>query len=167
MGVESKGKLRDSSPQTIDYCQMDLVTRGVLTMKRSIGLLVLAAAVLAALTSGAFAGGIRDGSLSAFSNGTGIVVRWVSMDERDVEGYLVERKAGTDGPFVQLTFPHLSCRGTGASYEFVDNSAFRVTDNFYQYRVTVVGNGTSYYVTVNHRVSSVRRTWGSIKAMFR
>jgi hypothetical protein len=142
------------------------VDKGVNTMKTSSRLLGIVAALLV-LSQGALAGGIRDGSLSAFSNGSGIVVRWVSEDERDVEGYMVERKAGADGPFVQLTFPFVSCKGTGANYEFVDNSAFRVTDNFYQYKVTLVGNGTTYYVTVNHRVSSVRRTWGSIKAMFR
>lgn len=113
------------------------------------------------------AGVIRDGSLSAFSNGTGIVVRWVSDDEADVQGYIIERKAGTDGPFVRLTFPSLACKGSGSSYEYVDNSAFRVDDNIYQYRITAVGNGAAFYVTVNHRVSSVRRTWGSIKAMFR
>jgi hypothetical protein len=135
-------------------------------MKTSSRLAVILVALIV-MTQGVFAGGIRDGSLSASSNGTGVVLRWVSAEENGVEGYMVERKAGSDGPFVQLTFPFLSCKGSGSSYEFVDNSAFRVTDNFYQYKVTLIGNGSSYYVTVNHRVNSVRRTWGSIKAMFR
>jgi len=127
-------------------------------------LVVLFISVLVACAN---AGGIKDGTLSAYSNGSSIVVRWVSDDERDVRGYMVERRAGVDGPFIQLTDPLLAPRGNGASYEYVDESVFRVNDNLYQYRVTCVGSGVTYYVTVNHRVSSVRRTWGSIKAMFR
>jgi len=126
-----------------------------------IALLLLAAA------SAAIAGGIKDGTLSAYSNGTNIVVRWMSESELDVRGFQVERRAGVDGPFILLTTPFIPAKGDGTTYEFVDNAAYRINDNLYQYRVTAVGNGSTYYVTVNHRVSSVRRTWGSIKAMFR
>jgi hypothetical protein len=121
--------------------------------------------------SAAIAGGIKDGSLSAYSNGTNITVRWTSDSEIDVYGYRVERRAGPEGsPFVALTTSNIPPRGDGSLYEFLDNAAYRVTDNIYVYRVTAVipGNrSVAYYVTVNHRVSSVRRTWGSIKAMFR
>lgn len=133
-----------------------------------LGRVLLVVLIACGAVSAALAGGIKDGSLSAYSNGTTILVRWISDDENDVRGFMVERRAGTDDrPFVQLTNPYLPCKGSGSSYEFVDNAAFRVTDNLYQYRITAVGNGSTYYVTVNHRVSSVRRTWGSIKAMFR
>jgi hypothetical protein len=113
----------------------------------------------------AVAGGIRDGSLSASSNGSTIVVRWTSDDETSVTGFIIERKAGMDGPFVQLAA--LSTRGNGAAYEYVDNSAFRTTDTIYQYRITAVGTSAVYYVSVRHIVNDVKRTWGSIKAMFR
>ena len=128
---------------------------------------ILVVLFISVLVAGAYAGGIKDGSLSAYSNGSSIVLRWVSDDEREVRGYMVERRAGVDGPFIQLTDPFLVSRGNGASYEYTDDAVFRVNDNLYQYRLTCVGNGVTYYVTVNHRVSSVRRTWGSIKAMFR
>ena len=127
----------------------------------------LIAVVALSAFSLAFAGGIKDGTLSAYSNGTTIVVRWISETELDVRGFQVERRAGTDGPFILLTAPYIPAKGDGSTYEFVDNAAYRVTDNLYQYRITAVGNNATYYVTVNHRVSSVRRTWGSIKAMFR
>ncbi len=132
-------------------------------MKRALGVVLF----VILLVASAYAGGIKDGSLSAYSNGSSIVVRWISDDEHDVRGYMIERRAGVDGPFVQLTDPYLAPRGSGVSYEYVDNSVFRVNDNFFQYRITTVGNGVTYYVMVNYRVSSVRRTWGSIKAMFR
>jgi hypothetical protein len=122
--------------------------------------------------SAALAGGIKDGSLSAYSNGTNIIVRWSSESETDVWGYRVERRAGPEGsPFVQLTSSDIAPRGDGSLYEFVDNAAYRVTDNIYVYRITAIVPGNrsiAYYVTVNHRVSSIsKRTWGSIKAMFR
>lgn len=137
-------------------------------MSRHIGGIALC--IMIAVSS-ALAGGIKDGSLSAYSNGTNIVVRWSSDSEADVYGYRIERRAGPEGsPFVLLTTSDIAPRGDGALYEFTDNAAYRVTDNIYVYRVTAVipGNRSiAYYVTVNHRVSSVRRTWGSIKAMFR
>jgi hypothetical protein len=116
----------------------------------------------------AYAGsGIKDGTLSAYSNGNAIVIRWVSEDEKDVRGFSVERRAGANGGYVMLTTPHIPAKGNGSPYEFIDNSAFRTSDNIYQYRIIAVGNGSVYHVTVSHHVSSVKRTWGSIKAMFR
>jgi hypothetical protein len=130
--------------------------------------LCLFGALIVALAGVANAGsGIKDGTLSAYSNGNAIVIRWVSEDEKDVRGFSVERRAGANGSFVMLTTPHIPAKGNGSPYEFIDNSAFRTTDNIYQYRITAVGNGSVYHVTVSHHVSSVKRTWGSIKAMFR
>jgi len=133
-------------------------------MPHRLALLILVFVVGA---STAFSGAIKDGTLSAYSNGTNIIVRWVSENENGVRGYAIERKAGMDGPFIMLTIEPLACKGNNEAYEFLDQSAFRTTDNLYQYKITAVGTGAVYYVTVNHSVSSVRRTWGSIKAMFR
>lgn len=114
---------------------------------------------------------IKDGSISAYSNGTNIVVRWISDDESGMVGYQLERRAVGAGAFIPLIMPYLAVKGSGATYEFLDNSAFRTSDNVYQYQITPVYADnrpvTPYLVSVRHSVSSVRRTWGSIKAMFR
>ncbi len=117
----------------------------------------------------ALSGGIRDGSLSAYSNGSSIVLRWVSEDETNITGYVIERKAGIEGTFIRLTDSPIASKGSGASYEFTDITVYRTTGSFYQYRITAVGSGLDpYYVSVTHTVNGVmRRTWGSIKAMFR
>ena len=116
----------------------------------------------------ALAGGIRDGSLTAYSNGSTITIRWISADETNTTGYMVERKSGIDGAFIRLTDVPIAPKGSNASYEFVDNTAFRTTGSFYVYRITAVGSGAEPYdVSVNPNFSGVRRTWGSIKAMFR
>ena len=59
-----------------------------------------------------------------------------------------------------------------SSYEFIDHSAFLHPVTMYQYRVAVYFNGNdqpslSPVVTVTHLASGVRRTWGSIKSLFR
>ena len=123
---------------------------------------------LASVGAIAFAGAVKDNSLSASSNGTNILVRWISDDESGVAYYELERKAG-NGQFVWLT--RINPIGSNSSYSYTDESAFKLTDNIYQYRVRVYfSDGTSVVygpIAVSHNVSSVRRTWGSIKAMFR
>jgi hypothetical protein len=115
-------------------------------------------------------GPLKDGSLSAESDGSNITVRWMSEDETGVASFELERKAGLYGQFFLLSV--LSPKGDNSIYEYVDDTALRVgAESIYEYRVKVIlSNGTAVYspeVTVVHAVSSVRRTWGSIKAMFR
>lgn len=130
----------------------------------SIAVLLLSAALT-------FGGEIREGSLSAHSNGTTITIRWMSEDETGVARFELERKSGVGGAFITLA--PVSLRGSNSIYEYVDDSAFlSPTESIYQYQVKVVfvnGAAPVYYgpITVRHDVSSVRRTWGSIKAMFR
>ncbi len=117
-----------------------------------------------------FAGVIKEGSLSASSDGAYITIRWMSEDESGVAKFVLERKAGINGSFMPLT--ELLPRGNNSSYQYVDDTAFRVSESIYKYQVKVVfsnGQAPVYYgpITVSHKTSDVRRTWGSIKAMFR
>ena len=127
---------------------------------------IIAGVSVFALVVVAYAGGIVDGTLKAWSEGQDIVITWRSSDESGVTNYLVDRKAGINGPFVRIA--EVPAHGSASEYSFRDKSVFRTTGTFYQYRVTI-GGGTpvEYYVSIDHSVSSVRRTWGSIKAMFR
>jgi|WetSurMetagenome_2_1015567.scaffolds.fasta_scaffold182323_2 hypothetical protein len=118
----------------------------------------------------AFGGPIQDRSFSARSDGNYITLQWVSQDEAGVLRYELERKAGANGQYVSIA--QIDPRGNNNGYTYVDESAFmRTTESVYYYRINVVyANGSSVYygpITVSHSVSSVRRTWGSIKAMFR
>jgi hypothetical protein len=112
---------------------------------------------------------IKDGSFSARSDGSNIYVRWISLDETGVLRYELERKAGINGQFFLIA--EFTTKGSNAAYDFVDDSAFRVVETLYQYRIKIVfSNGSSDYagpISVRHDVSEVWRTWGSIKAMFR
>ena len=112
---------------------------------------------------------IKNGSLKANSDGANVILEWTTEDESNVTRFEVERRMGTDENFLSIA----SMDAKGASvYQFVDYSVFRKSLTIYQYRIKIVftGNGGSTYVgpvTVSHTVSGVRRTWGSIKAMFR
>ncbi len=131
---------------------------------------ILILLVSAFLYSTVFAGAIKEGSLNASSDGTSITLRWISEDENGVSKFVIERKAGMSGSFMLLT--ELPPRGNNSSYQYVDETAFRiVSESIYKYQIKILyTNGSSAYygpITVSHKTSDVRRTWGSIKAMFR
>lgn len=122
------------------------------------------------LTVTLFAGAVKEGSLNASSDGNSITIRWLSDDESAVARYVLERKAGFNGTFMPLV--ELSAKGNNSSYQYVDDTAFRAMESIYKYQVKVVfsnGSAPVFYgpITVSHKTSDVRRTWGSIKAMFR
>jgi hypothetical protein len=133
---------------------------------RFLGLLFLL--VLAVLQTQA---AVLRGQPQAFSRNSDIVLRWDSDDESGVIAFEISRRAGMDGPFIVLV-PRYQARGSGSHYEFVDETAFRTAmDSFYMYRIIAIYSDNHrsepYDVGVSHTVSGVRRTWGSIKAMFR
>jgi hypothetical protein len=138
-------------------------------MKKSV---VMIAAVLVC-TAHLFGGAtFKDGSLQGHSDGSNVYVQWGTSAESSVRTFSVERRAGTSGDFVEIGV--LQPRGGNSDYEYIDRSAFKTespTATLYQYRVKVVDDdGTVAYskvVIVSHNVSSVKRTWGSLKAMFR
>ncbi len=112
---------------------------------------------------------IRSGSLQANSDGVNVTLRWITDDEATVAHFEVERRSGTDGAFMSIAT--VDPKGSSL-YEYIDNSAFRKIVTLYQYRVKIVytnGTNPTYtgILTVSHTVSGVRRTWGSIKSMFR
>ncbi len=124
------------------------------------------------LISVALAAVLVDGSFIATPDASKITLRWVSSDESRVASYAIARAAGVNSnAFVDLE--SVLARGNGSSYEYVDNTVFKTTDSFYRYRLTPLdrgGNqvGDAYYTGSSlGKVSGVRRTWGSIKAMFR
>ena len=122
------------------------------------------------LIASAFGDVIKSGSLQASSDGVNVTIRWATDDESNVVRYEVQRSSGVNGDFVSIGEP-LSTKGPSV-YEFVDHSAFMRTTTIYQYRIMIFfvndPHGTpSQILTVSHTVSGVRRTWGSIKSLFR
>lgn len=105
----------------------------------------------------------------ADSNGENITLTWQSTDEQNVKEYEILRGPDKDNLISIATIP---AKGSNSSYVFYDKSAYKSTASFYAYGLVIVDfDGTRsepMYTFVSHDgVSSIKRTWGSIKALFR
>lgn len=111
-----------------------------------------------------------DGGPQARSDGRTIVVTWSMIDESDVLYYEVLRKAGPNGNFGVIS-PQIQKRGNNSTYEYKDLSVFKSEDGIYFYKVRLVTGHNpapeTSEASVSFLSSAAKRTWGSIKAMFR
>lgn len=102
---------------------------------------------------------------TAQSQNDNIIVRWKTSDETGVQKFILERSVNQLNEFTKLA--EINPKGNNSIYEYVDASAFKQTHNIYAYRLQVVTSNGSFYVgpiTVLHKVSSVKRTWGKHKS---
>ena len=109
-------------------------------------------------------------ALWAKSNGIDVTVHWSTIDETNVDHFEVLRSSGSIENFVSVG----TVQKGHSPYDFVDYSALMRTTTVYQYQVVAYSTSgnlhplqTSPIVSVTHTVSGVRRTWGSIKSLFR
>lgn len=97
-----------------------------------------------------------------------VILEWKSRDEINLKEYIIERKA-LNSDFIAIG--SVTPKGNNTYYTFIDETAFKITSSIYTYRLKIVdyNNRVSYSneISIYHSVSSVKRTWGSIKAMFR
>lgn len=115
-------------------------------------------------------------SFSAESGGDYVTIKWSTDNEANVKQFDVERSAA-DNNFKKI-HQKISA-GKSNNYSFIDEEAFMKQDinpelqsqKVYSYRIKIVykDNSSTYsdesYVA--HKPSSIRRTWGMIKEMFR
>ena len=113
--------------------------------------------------------------LKASSDGNNITVEWKSIDETNVDYYSIER-AGSDQIFSEIDTK--KAKGYPTTYKYIDQSAFKIdndtktlTKNLFYYRIIIHKNDkstlTSDITSVTHNMSSIHRTWGMLKEMFR
>lgn len=103
------------------------------------------------------------------SESDNIKLEWQTGDESNLQKFVIERKT-PQSSFAEIE--NVSPKGSNSYYSFIDQNTYKTNDMVYIYRLKIVdfNNQVSYSaeVTVSHSVSSVaKRTWGSIKAMFR
>ncbi len=106
---------------------------------------------------------------SANADAGKIVVTWKASVEENVLSYVIERSTDEKNFF---KIGEVLGRGAGYEYEFVDNQLGKVNNGSYYYRIGIQGrDGTYVYydqiVWASTAISSMKRTWGSIKALFR
>jgi len=101
-----------------------------------------------------------------------VTLRWKSESETNLKGFEIERSFDKN---LWEKVGLVNARGNSTAvtdYVFEDRSVFKPNDRTFHYRLKIVDkdNSFTYYgeiVTVSAAISSVRQTWGSIKAMFR
>lgn len=134
--------------------------------------IIIAVSILAVVSAQAADPALQ--SFQARSTGKSVAVEWRSGTEGGVVKYEIER-AGTDG--VYRFVAAVDAKGNNQTYQFSDDEAFAKRDDAavaqgnLTYRLRVLREdrsvGYSNSVVVTHSVSSIKRTWGMIKEMFR
>lgn len=124
--------------------------------------------ILLILTATVF-GGALVFDFSAESRSDNILVKWKTTEESNLKNFVIQRKSA-NGNFVDVDAVH--AKGNYSSYEYIDDEVFRTNDAVYIYRLKIVdkdnSNSFSAEIPVAHaNVSGIKRTWGSIKALFR
>lgn len=119
------------------------------------------------LTSIVFAGATLE-FFRGRSESDKVILEWKSREEIALKEFIVERKSVSSE---YIPIGTVQPKGNNSFYTFVDETAFKSLGSVYYYRLKIVDfNGSVSYsneISILHSVSSVKRTWGSIKAMFR
>jgi hypothetical protein len=117
-------------------------------------------------------------NIIARSDGRAITVEWRSSKETDIATYEIERSPVNQNDFKRIG--SVPARNTPQSYRFIDETALASHSSggasvqggtVYVYRLKIIDVSEravySNTISVTHTISSVRRTWGMIKEMFR
>ena len=95
-----------------------------------------------------------------------ILLQWKTSQEDNVQKFVIQRS--NDNTHFKY-IGEVKAQGPGFQYEFIDDSLGKFRSLFY-YRLQVVNNdGSVQYTESKHgfiNISSIIRTWGSIKALF-
>ncbi|GMU85500.1 MAG: hypothetical protein AMXMBFR48_07420 [Ignavibacteriales bacterium] len=104
----------------------------------------------------------------AKSENNSVKLEWKTTTESSLREFVVERKT-VNGNFI--TIGKVAPRGENSYYSFIDEAAFKSSDYVFVYRLKLVNTDSQFSyskeISVSHSLSDVKRTWGSIKAMFR
>jgi hypothetical protein len=115
----------------------------------------------------AFAGAYLD-YFQAKSEGDNVKVEWKTGDESNVNHFSIQRKTPQTS-YVEIA--SVPAKGSNSFYTYIDQSIYKTKDVIFIYQLKIVDNNmqTSFSseVSVSPNISGVKRTWGSIKAMFR
>ena len=105
----------------------------------------------------------------ADSDGDNITLSWQTSNEQNVQQFEILRGPDRDN---LTSIASIASQGNNSSYTYIDKNAYKTNSSFYSYGLVIVDNDGSksepITIGVSHNgVSSVKRTWGSIKALFR
>jgi len=104
----------------------------------------------------------------AQTEGSDVVVTWQASVETNVMTYALERKTRYDSQFKELT--RIAAKGPNQLHQYRDTKIYKAAGEQVQYRLRIIYADQSFVtvdpVSVDYTPTAIRRTWGSIKAMF-
>ncbi len=103
-----------------------------------------------------------------------IKITWKTQIEENVEYFALQRKTNETNEWVTIytTKPH----GSNSTYYYLDTEIYKINDTQFMYRLAIAERNSDGTTTISYldgpapitqNISGVKRTWGSIKAMFR
>ena len=103
------------------------------------------------------------------SDSNNVILSWQTQSEEGLKEISIERKV-VNGVFSSIGV--VPAKGDNSSYTFVDENAFKVNGGFYTYRLVFINSdgsspSMSTELGVTHTTDVTKKTWGSIKALFR
>jgi len=121
------------------------------------------------LLGGTMFSGAYFNSINGWSESNDIVIKWETGVENNLDHFTVERKT-PNSSFVPIN--NIEPKGNNSVYKYIDEGLFKTDSDIYIYRIAIYENNNptpaySQEIAVSHSLSFVKRTWGSIKAMFR
>jgi len=126
---------------------------------------------LAIVVAGAAFNGVRLKYFDLVREGNGVAIMWETDEEDQVQTFEVFRKSGFGEEFVRVG--ERDGRGPGQQYKLVDDQVYKngsPVSAFIDYRLEVVySDGVRQRLAekkIDYTSTAIRRSWGSIKAMF-
>ncbi len=116
--------------------------------------------------------GIANSPITNFNvtvEGRDVRITWEVLDPTGIRHFDVERSASNVDQFVKINTSPIFINDS-KQYTYIDQSLYKFDETMVFYRVgsvDMVGNVTYSESRALGKISSVRRTWGSIKSMFR
>ena len=98
--------------------------------------------------------------------GNDAVIEWKTSQETNLKEFVIQRST----PQTQwVDIATVAPQPNNPIYSYTDKSVYKTNNYFFIYRLKIVDYDLqlSYSSTASLSISGVKRTWGSIKAMFR
>ncbi len=107
-------------------------------------------------------------TFQAIASGDNVNLEWQVSDETNVQYYVIQRQTPQTN-FIDVA--RIPANGSSV-YKYTDQSIYKTNDVMLTYQIGVIyfGDPNIYYLKqtrISLSISGIRRTWGSIKAMFR
>lgn len=103
-----------------------------------------------------------------FSEGDNVRIEWETAEESNLNHFTIERRT-PQSSFIEIAT--IQPKGSNSFYSYLDESAYKQNDFIFIYQIKIVDNSGSITrsseISVTPNISGFKRTWGSIKAMFR